>query len=95
MTVSLKITVLAAGLMLLAAPTLAQTPPTANQRALAAGYKALTTCSAVHTAREAGASRSPASVETNELVGIYPELQSQATETTSPDIWAVIPATRD
>jgi len=76
MTVSLKITVLAAGLMLLAAPTLAQTPPTANQRALAAGYKALTTCSAVHTAREAGASRSPASVETNELVGIYPELQS-------------------
>lgn len=75
MTVSLKITVLAAGLMLIAGPALAQTPPTAGQRALAAGYKALTTCSAVHTAREAGATRTPSSVETNELVGIYPELQ--------------------
>ena len=61
----------------LALPTtaLAQTPPTANQRALAAGYKALTMCSALHTAREAGATRAPASVEANELVGIYPELQ--------------------
>ncbi len=75
MTVSLKITAIAAGLMLVAAPALAQTPPTANQRALAAGYKALTMCSALYTAREAGATRTPASVEANELVGIYPELQ--------------------
>lgn len=61
----------------LALPTsaLAQTPSAAGHRALAAGYKALTICSAVHTAREAGARRSPASVEANELVGIYPELQ--------------------
>ncbi|MGH7026143.1 serine hydrolase domain-containing protein [Brevundimonas sp.] len=60
----------------LALPTaaLAQTPPTANHRALAAGYKALTTCSAVHTAREAGATRAPASVEANELVGIFQPL---------------------
>ena len=43
---------------------------------MAAGYKALTVCSAVHTAQEAGTSRTPASVEANELVGIYPELQS-------------------
>lgn len=59
----------------------AQTSPsstassTPTQRALAAGYKALTVCSAVHTARAAGADRTPASVEANELVGIYPELQ--------------------
>lgn len=61
----------------LALPTtaLAQTPPTANHRALAAGYKALTMCSALHTAREAGATRTMASVEANELIGIYPELQ--------------------
>lgn len=49
--------------------------PTPGHRALAAGYKALTTCSAVHTAREAGSTRSLASVEANELAGIYPELQ--------------------
>ena len=50
--------------------------PTAQHRALAAGYKALTLCSALHTARAAGAERTPQSVETNELVGVYPELQS-------------------
>jgi CubicO group peptidase (beta-lactamase class C family) len=61
----------------LAMPTmaLAQTPPTANHRALAAGYKALTVCSALHTAQEAGATRTLASVEANELISIYPELQ--------------------
>ena len=59
-----------------AAQTASNAPPTSMHRALAAGYKALTTCSAVHTAREAGATRTPASVEANELVGIYPELQS-------------------
>ena len=58
----------------------AQTPeaapePTPMQRALAAGYKALTVCSALHTAQDSGASRTIASVETHELVGIYPELQ--------------------
>ncbi|GAA0390797.1 serine hydrolase [Brevundimonas terrae] len=46
----------------------------AHQRALAAGYKALTVCSALKTAEEAGSSRTVASVEANELVGIYAEL---------------------
>lgn len=41
---------------------------------MAAGYKALTVCSAVHIAREAGADRTVESVEANELTGIYPEL---------------------
>lgn len=78
----------------LALPTtsLAQTPPTASQRALAAGYKALTMCSALHTAREAGATRTVASVEANELVGIYPELQplvAGMTARTSGDVVSV------
>lgn len=47
----------------------------APHRALAAGYKALTVCSALKTAEEAGTSRTVASVEANELVGIYPELE--------------------
>ncbi|MGO4408614.1 hypothetical protein, partial [Brevundimonas sp. M-11_2] len=64
-----------AAVLTLPTTALAQTPPTANHRALAAGYKALTMCSALHTAKEAGATRTPASVEANELVGIYPELQ--------------------
>jgi len=64
-----------AALLVLPTAALAQTPPTAGHRALAAGYKALTVCSAVHTAHEAGANRTVASVEANELVGIYPELQ--------------------
>ena len=46
----------------------------AQYRALAAGYKALTVCSALKTAEAAGGSRTLASVEANELVGIYPEL---------------------
>ncbi|MFK0298605.1 serine hydrolase [Brevundimonas sp. NPDC090276] len=63
--------------LVLPSAVVAQAPlaPTPTHRALAAGYKALTTCSAVHTAHEAGASRALASVEANELVGIYPELQ--------------------
>lgn len=56
-------------------PAQAPTKPSATHRALAAGYKALTVCSAVHSARAAGAGRTVASVEANELVGIYPELQ--------------------
>jgi len=52
-----------------AAPT-----PTPQQRSLAAGYIALTTCSAIFNARTNGTERSEASVRANELVGIYPEL---------------------
>ncbi|PZO35817.1 MAG: serine hydrolase [Alphaproteobacteria bacterium] len=48
--------------------------PSAEVRAMAAGYKALTVCSAVHTARAAGVTRSVESIEANELTGIYPEL---------------------
>ena len=82
MTRTFTIAALSAGL-LLAAPVVAQTPPTQPtplqptpaHRALAAGYKALTMCSALFTAQQAGATRTPESVETHELVGIYPELQ--------------------
>lgn len=58
-------------------PSFAQTPapaPSPANRAMAAGYKALTVCSALRTAEAAGGSRTLASVEANELVGIYPEL---------------------
>lgn len=48
--------------------------PTEAHRALAAGYRALTLCSALFNARDAGAERSVASVEANELVGVYPEV---------------------
>lgn len=71
---TLKIAALAAGL-LIAAPGFAQTPASPTHRALAAGYKALTMCSALFTAEQAGATRTPESVESHELVGIYPELQ--------------------
>ena len=61
--------------------TLAQTPvapaePSASVRSMAAGYKALTVCSALNNAANAGTSRTVESVEANELVGIYPELNS-------------------
>ncbi len=76
---SLTVAALFSGLALVAAPALAQTTPpvpaSANHRALAAGYKALTLCSALFTAREAGGTRTQASVEAHEFVGIYPELQ--------------------
>ncbi|MGQ2990131.1 MAG: serine hydrolase domain-containing protein [Brevundimonas sp.] len=74
----LTVAALLSGLALVAAPASAQSPaaqPTANHRALAAGYKALTLCSALFTAREAGGTRTQASVEAHELVGVYPELQ--------------------
>lgn len=58
----------------LAAQTAPATVPTAQQRSLAAGYVALTTCSAIFNARTNGAERSEASVRANELVGVYPEL---------------------
>ncbi len=75
MKIASRLLVLAA---VLALPTTvsAQTEASANHRALAAGYKALTVCSAVHSARASGAQRTVASVEANELVGIYPELQA-------------------
>lgn len=59
-------------------PAFAQTQlqtPRAETRAMAAGYKALTVCSALFTAEEAGAERTLESVESHELVGVYPELQ--------------------
>jgi len=62
-----------------ALPAVAQTPPpapSAATRAMAAGYKALTVCSAIKNAEAAGGSRTLASVEANELVGIYPELDA-------------------
>lgn len=69
---------IAAAVALAAAPLAAQTAPapspTAQQRSLAAGYLALTTCGAIFNARTNGAERSEASVRANELVGVYPEL---------------------
>ncbi len=59
-------------------PAFAQTqpaaPPSASVRAMAAGYKALTVCSALKTAEAAGATRTLESIEANELTGVYPEL---------------------
>jgi CubicO group peptidase (beta-lactamase class C family) len=61
---------------LLAQPVLAQTPrpPTLDARTMAAGYKALMVCGAVHNARANGAERTVDSVTANELTGIYGEL---------------------
>lgn len=71
-------TTLLAFAAVLASPASAQTaapaPPSANHRALAAGYKALTLCSAIFNTQTIGAERTVASIETNELVGIYPDL---------------------
>lgn len=62
-------------------PVAAQTPASsAATRALAAGYKALTVCSALKNAADAGTSRTLESVEANELVGIYPELDALVRE---------------
>jgi CubicO group peptidase (beta-lactamase class C family) len=69
-----------AAIAALAAPTavVAQAMPTPSPavRAMAAGYKALTVCSALKTAEAAGGSRTLASVEANELVGVYPEIDA-------------------
>lgn len=59
-------------------PAFAQALPpepraSAHARAIAAGYKALMTCSAVFNARAMGGVRTPASVDAWELAGIYPE----------------------
>lgn len=69
--------ILAAVAAVLATPAAAQTPqagPSAAVRAMAAGYKALTVCSALKTAEAAGGTRTLESVEANELVGVYPEI---------------------
>lgn len=66
-----------------ALPVVAQTPapaPSPATRAMAAGYKALTVCSALKTAGAAGGNRTLESVEANELVGIYPELDALVRE---------------
>lgn len=74
----MRILILAATLAVapLAPSALAQTAPpaSAEARASAAGYKALTLCSAIHNARAAGGARSPESVAAHEFVGIYPTL---------------------
>lgn len=57
-----------------AAPSPAAAPPSASVRAMAAGYKALTVCSALKNAEAAGGTRTLESIEANELTGIYPEL---------------------
>lgn len=49
-------------------------PPSPAVRAMAAGYKALTVCSALRNAEAAGATRTLDSVEAHELTGVYPEL---------------------
>ncbi|HEY0598723.1 serine hydrolase [Brevundimonas sp.] len=72
----MRILILATAVVL-AGPSFAQTPPTPPTpatRAMAAGYKALMVCGAVKNAEAAGGSRTVESVEANELVGVYPEL---------------------
>lgn len=73
------------GLLVAVAPTiaLAQSPagePSASVRSMAAGYKALTVCSALNNAAAAGGERTLESVEANELIGIYPELDGLVRE---------------
>ena len=72
----MRILILAAAAVAVALPAFAQSPagPTPATRSMAAGYKALMVCGAVRNATAAGGSRSLESVETNELVGVYPEL---------------------
>lgn len=74
-------TLILAAALVVASPIVAfaQTPtspaaPSASVRAMAAGYKALTVCSALKNAEAAGATRTLESIEANELTGIYPEL---------------------
>lgn len=74
-------TLILAAALIAASPfaALAQTPaapagPSPAVRAIAAGYKALTVCSALKTAEAAGGTRTLESIEANELTGVYPEL---------------------
>jgi CubicO group peptidase (beta-lactamase class C family) len=69
--------ILAAAVAAIALPSFAQSPvaaPSGSVRAMAAGYKALTVCSAMRNAEAAGATRTLESIEANKLTGIYPEL---------------------
>ena len=78
--------ILAAALAAAPLSALAQTlPPTvadapAAVRAMAAGYKALMVCGALKNAEAAGGERTLESVEANELVGIYPEIDALVRE---------------
>lgn len=67
------------GLGPLAVSAIATPPPPpiedGAQRSLAGGYRALTICSALFSARRLGAERSVAHVAAHELAGVYPELQ--------------------
>lgn len=79
----MRILILAAAVAVLAGPASAQTAPTEPPpatRSMAAGYKALMVCGAVKNAEAAGGSRTVESVEANELVGIYPELDALVRE---------------
>lgn len=82
----MRILILAA-VAVLAGPSaaaFAQSPaPTPATRAMAAGYKALMICGAVKNAEAAGGARTVESVEANELVGIYPELDPLVREMTA------------
>lgn len=74
-------TLIAAAVAAIAFPAIAQSPPPAtippaSVRAMAAGYKALTVCSALKTAEAAGGERTLESVQANELVGVYPEIDA-------------------
>lgn len=75
-------TLILAAAIAFALPAAAQTPPepTPATRAMAAGYKALMVCGALKNAEAAGGSRTVESVEANELVGIYPELDALVRE---------------
>ena len=73
-------TLILAAIAAVAVPTAAwaqATPaPGPAVRAMAAGYKALMVCSALRTAEAAGGTRTLESVETNELVGVYSEIDA-------------------
>jgi CubicO group peptidase (beta-lactamase class C family) len=71
---------------LLPVPAMAQHEPTLHDRAIAAGYKAAMLCSGIFDAEAAGTTRSEASIEANELKGIYPEYDA---------LIAALPATID
>ncbi len=68
--------------LLLAAPAAAQEAPTAYDRAIAAGYKALTTCSAVFVA-----GRTPAQVDALELTGTYRDYRRRVTAGDTDAAW--------
>lgn len=79
----MRILIFATALAALPLTAAAQTPnpaPGPAVRAMAAGYKALTVCSALKTAEAAGGTRTLESVEANELVGVYPEIEALVRE---------------